>query len=83
MEKPRRYYAYLLRLWLGDSPNQPAWRASLEDVHSHEITGFSNLAALFEFLGNLTDQSQAEHAQSTQTQSYPNSEKENKKWTIK
>ncbi len=78
MEKPRRYYAYLLRLWLGDSPNQPAWRASLEEVHSHEITGFSSLAALFEFLGNLTGQSLADYAQSTHPTIYPDSEKENK-----
>jgi len=68
MEKTRRYYAYLLRLWQGDSPNQPAWRASLEDVHTHEITGFRNLSALFTFLGNLTEQSLAEHTQLTQTQ---------------
>lgn len=56
MESPKGYHAFLLRLWQTDSPTRPAWRASLEDVHTHEITGFNNLAALFKFLGNLTNQ---------------------------
>jgi hypothetical protein len=68
MEKTKGYYAFLLRLWKGDSPNDQAWRASLEDVHTHEITGFNNLAALFKFLGTLIKPTSPEQFQSTQFQ---------------
>ena len=49
--EPRRYQAYLLRLWqvLGDD-GAPAWRASLEDVHTGERQGFGSLEQLLAFL---------------------------------
>jgi hypothetical protein len=31
-------------------PEQPTWRASLEDPHTRQVTGFSSLEALCEYL---------------------------------
>ena len=47
-----QYFAYLLRLWQINSPDSPTWRASLENPHTHEITGFSSIQALCEHLQN-------------------------------
>lgn len=44
------YLSYLLRLWLAGDGDQPQWRASLEDPHTGEQTGFDSLEELFEFL---------------------------------
>ena len=48
------YYAFLLRLWRVDGDGEPAWRASLQDAISGEETGFPDLAALFDYLRQLT-----------------------------
>ncbi len=48
-EKPRPYQSYLLRLWRVVEA-RGAWRASLEDPHSHELRGFANLEDLLAFL---------------------------------
>jgi hypothetical protein len=48
------YYAYLLRLWRVDGDAEPAWRASLQDATSGEEAGFPDLAALFEYLRQVT-----------------------------
>ena len=49
--EPRRYLAYLLRVWrmTGDD-GAPAWRASLEDVHTGGQRGFASLEHLLVFL---------------------------------
>ncbi len=49
--EPRRYLAYLLRVWhvTGDD-GAPAWRASLEDVQTGERQGFGSLELLLAFL---------------------------------
>jgi hypothetical protein len=44
------YHAYLLRLWQTGSPDDPAWRASLEDPHTRQVIGFGSLDALLEYL---------------------------------
>lgn len=44
------YHAFLLRLWRVDGGGRAAWRASLEDAHSGERHGFSDLPALQSFL---------------------------------
>ena len=59
------YRSFLLRLWLSSSTEQqaagadavePVCRASLEDVHTHEIISFANLEGLREYLQtNLLD----------------------------
>ncbi len=49
--EPRRYVAYLLRVWrvTGDD-GAPALRASLEDVRTGERQGFGSLEQLLAFL---------------------------------
>jgi hypothetical protein len=41
------YYSYLLRLWRTTGAGETAWRASLENPHTGERTGFPSLEALF------------------------------------
>ena len=49
--EPRRYLAYLLRLWrVTADDGSPAWRASLEDVHTGGRQGFASLEQLLVFL---------------------------------
>ena len=48
--QPRRYMAYLVRLWQVNGEGQPAWRASIEDPHTGERRGFADLPGLFAFL---------------------------------
>ena len=49
------YQSYLLRLWC-EADNEE-WRASLENVVTHECHNFPNMNALFEFLNEHTGQS--------------------------
>ena len=50
-EQPRRYRAYLLRLWQADGDDgSPVWRAALEDARTGERRGFADLARLCAFL---------------------------------
>jgi hypothetical protein len=42
------YQSYLLRLWC--EKDKDNWRASLEDVVSHEHYNFSSLKALFDYI---------------------------------
>jgi len=48
-EQRRDYLSYLLRLWQ-ESAGEGIWRASLEDPHTGERTGFASLEDLFAFL---------------------------------
>ena len=49
--EPRRYLAYLLRVWpVTDEDGAPAWRASREDVQTGERQGFASLEQLLVFL---------------------------------
>jgi hypothetical protein len=49
--EPRRYLAYLLRVWqVTGSDGVPAVRASLEDVHTGARHGFGSLDQLLAFL---------------------------------
>jgi hypothetical protein len=50
----RDYLAYLLRVWCTDTPQGPAWRASLESPHTGERQSFATLRALFTFLEATT-----------------------------
>ncbi len=53
-DKPRRYLAYMLRLWQISGEGELAWRASLESPRTGERRGFANLDALFAFLEEQT-----------------------------
>jgi hypothetical protein len=46
------YQSYLLRLWCEADGNE--WRASLENVITHECHKFPSISALFEFLNEHT-----------------------------
>lgn len=49
--KPRRYMAYLLRVWhVTGTDGFPGWRASVEDVHTGARRGFGSLEQLLTFL---------------------------------
>jgi hypothetical protein len=51
MTEPRRYRAYLLRLWQAEGDDgHPVWRAALEDARTGERHGFADLARLLAFL---------------------------------
>jgi hypothetical protein len=55
MTEPRRYRAYILRLWLAEGDDgRPVWRAALEDARSGERHGFAILAQLCVFLEEQT-----------------------------
>ena len=49
--EPRRYLAYLLRVWcVTGEDGAPVWRALLEDVQTGERQGFGSLELLLAFL---------------------------------
>jgi len=48
-----KYHSYLLRLWQAGPAENPTWRASLEDPHTHQVTGFDTLKALCDHLISL------------------------------
>ena len=52
--RPRRYLAFMLRLWLAADEGGMPWRASLESPHTGERHGFAGLQALFAFLEEQT-----------------------------
>jgi hypothetical protein len=52
--QPPRYLAYLVRLWQVQDRGVFVWRASLEDAHTGERHGFSDMKSLFAFLAEQT-----------------------------
>ena len=48
-----KYHSYLLHLWQASLAENPTWRASLEDPHTHQVTGFDTLKALCDHLATL------------------------------
>ena len=48
--RPRKYLAYLLRIWQEHQNSKTVWRASLEEPHTGERHGFASLALLVDFL---------------------------------
>ena len=55
MTEPRRYRAYLLRLWQAEAEgDRLVWRAALEDARTGERHGFADLAQLWAFLETQT-----------------------------
>jgi hypothetical protein len=44
------YRAYMLRLWRVQEGPRYTWRASLEEVLTHNVQGFANLEALIRYL---------------------------------
>jgi hypothetical protein len=44
------YIAYLVRLWQARHAGALVWRASLEDPHTGELQGFSDIESLFAHL---------------------------------
>jgi len=55
------YLSFLLRLWQVKGEG-PGWRASLEDVQSGELLGFTGLAELVAYLQALTGAGDEEQA---------------------
>jgi len=53
--KPGQRRSYLLRLWCSNAPGATCWQASLEDPHTRERIGFTNLEHLFAYLMELTE----------------------------
>lgn len=48
--RPRKYLAYLLRLWQVEENGLHVWRASLEDPDTGERRGFASLNLLAHYL---------------------------------
>lgn len=48
--RPRKYLAFLLRLWQVEENGRRVWRASLEDPHTGERRGFASLNLLTHYL---------------------------------
>jgi hypothetical protein len=55
------YFAYLLRIWRGDSREQAAWRAALEDPHTRQVIAFGSIEALCRYLVQLSEASSKEN----------------------
>jgi hypothetical protein len=55
MTEQQRYRVYLLRVWQADDNGRLVWRAALEDARTGERHGFANLARLYAFLEQQTD----------------------------
>lgn len=53
------YQSYLLRLW--KEQDTAGWRASLENVTTHERHYFPNVSTLFSFLYGQVDQAMSEN----------------------
>jgi hypothetical protein len=51
-----RYRAFLLRVWRIDTPDRPAWRASLEDPHTRQVARFDSPEALLAFVRALDNE---------------------------
>ena len=51
--KSPAYYAFLLRIWQSGTPEQPDWRASLEEPHLHEVLGFKTIQELCQYLTQI------------------------------
>lgn len=60
-----RYHALLLRIWRVEGEGQRRWRASIENAHSGERRGFSDLAALLAYLEALLESRPPEAARPT------------------
>lgn len=58
MESSGSYRAYMLRMWSVEQSGQAVWRASLEDPHTRQKIGFSNVEALIGYICELTDSAQ-------------------------
>jgi hypothetical protein len=54
---PGDYQSYLLRLWRVRT-NKHTWRASLENVETGEVSGFTTMKELIEFLQDLDGEEQ-------------------------
>jgi hypothetical protein len=52
MTESPRYQSYLIRLWQVSEGGRPALRISLENTHSRERRGFTDLDDLLSFLRN-------------------------------
>ncbi len=63
MDEKQPYVAYLLRIWQVKSAGAYLWRASLEDPHTGERTGFADLESLLTFLRNLNGEKLEEEGQ--------------------
>jgi hypothetical protein len=63
------YFAFLLRLW--KSADASRWQASLEDPHTHQVTGFDDLEQLNAFLEQLLPV-EPENGSAEQTRGYNN-----------
>jgi hypothetical protein len=57
--KDTRYRSFLLRLWRTNEDEAAVWRASLESPHTGKRKAFADLASLFAFLREQTDNSSA------------------------
>jgi len=59
---PRRYQAYLLRLWRVQQGPGFVWRVSLESPHTGERQSFVSLDALFAFLREKAESAERDSA---------------------
>jgi hypothetical protein len=63
-----KYHSYLLRLWQAGPADNPTWRASLEDPHTHQVIGFDTIEALCTYLNTLDAQTITPPSKLNQTQ---------------
>ena len=54
MEKQANYLSFLLRIWRVEEDGGQEWRASLENVGSGEMRGFTSLEELTSYITQLT-----------------------------
>ncbi len=58
----QQYFSFLLRIWQAGTSEQPIWRASLEDPHTHQVTSFKDMNGLFAYLSRISNTQHNEDA---------------------
>ena len=51
-----RYRSFLLRVWHAGDARHSQWRASLEDICTRKVVGFTRREALLDFLRQLDEE---------------------------
>jgi hypothetical protein len=62
------YYSFLLRMWQVPAYEDFTWRILLENIHTGEKSGFSNLEELLVFLGELPNSTNVNSGEGSQSE---------------
>lgn len=63
---PKKYHAFLLRLWQIENEDENIWRVSLEDSRTGEKHGFASLEAAWQYLKEILKNEQRNRYKTTE-----------------